>query len=282
MVSRFLASLLAVFLAWASSAVLAADSPRRIEELMRLSGLWKQVGEMQAQVRAGIEEASRQGSGTGGLGAEDLRQLMTRAAEAYSPEKLRAGVGGELAARLSAEDEARVLEWLGSDLGRRFTTLEERSSDVASQQRIEREAPAHATSLPVARLDRIRRFEKAAHVGEAATDMTINTALGVAYGVLLAAPEGDPALLGPLRQRFESQRPEIAKVMRQRMVEVLAYIYKDVPDDELDKYAEFAESPVGRRYHEASIKALDFVLAKAAVEMGGTFGRGLGERRRAT
>jgi hypothetical protein len=282
MVSCILKSLVAVFLACAWSAALAAEPPRGTEELMRLSGLWKQVGEMQAQIRAGIEEASRQGPGPEGLGAEDLRQLMTRAADAYSPEKLRAGIAGELAARISAEDEARVLEWLRSDLGRRFTALEERSSDVASQQRIEREAPAHAASLSAARLDRIRRFEQAAHVGKAATDMTINTALGVAYGVMLAAPQGDPALLGPLRQRFESQRPEIARVMEQRIVEALAYIYRDVADEDLDKYAEFAESPAGRRYHEATLKALDRVLAKAAVEMGAQFGRGLGERRRAT
>lgn len=272
----------AFLLAFACHAALAAEPSRSVAELMQLSGLWKQVGELQAQIRAGIEEASREDSGANRLQAEELRQLMNRAADAYSPEKLRAAVAEELAARLSVADEARVLEWLRSDLGRRFTALEERSADVASQERIEREAAPHAASLPSARLDRIRRFEKAARVGEAGTDITINTALGVAYGVMLAAPQADPALLGPLRQRLESQRPAINKLMVQRMIEAMAYIYRDVPDEELDKYAEFAESPAGRRYHEASIRAVDTALVKAAIEMGGQVGRNLGEKRRAT
>jgi hypothetical protein len=277
-----LRALLAILLFWSVNAALAAEAPRRTEELMRLSGLWTQVGAMQAQVRAGIEEASRQAPPGDGIGTEELRILMTRASEAYAPERLRPAVAAELAARMTAEDEESVLEWLRSDLGRRFTGLEERSSEVEFQQRIEREAAAYAAALPEARLERIRRFEKSARAGEGATDMTINTAVGIAYGVLLATPRGDPALLGPLRKRIESQRPAMAETMKQRMIEALAFIYKDVSDADLDRYAQFAESPAGRRYHDASGKALAVALVKAAIEMGEQFGRGLAEPRRAT
>jgi hypothetical protein len=40
----------------------------------------------------------------------------------------------------------------------------------------------------------------------------------------------------------------------------------------MEKYVAFAESPAGKRYHDATTRALDKVMAQAAVELGREFG----------
>src|SRR6185369_17814019 len=90
------------------------DAPRRMDQLMRKSGLWTQLGQMQEQVRNGALEgrAKEEARGAPPLEEEDFKKLTGAVERAFAPERLREVVAQELAEALPVEDEGAVLRWL--------------------------------------------------------------------------------------------------------------------------------------------------------------------------
>jgi hypothetical protein len=136
-----------------------------------------------------------------------------------------------------------------------------------------REAPTYASGLPPERMARFVRLEKDIHGGEGAVEMTINIAIAVAYGVASASGTVDPADVEKLRARFAGQRASMLEVLTRQMVESFAWIYRSMSDGELDRYAEFAETAAGRKYHAATSKALTNAFVRASLDMGERVGR---------
>jgi len=136
----------------------------------------------------------------------------------------------------------------------------------------EREAPAYFATVPKARVAIFQRLADAIRVGEGSAGMMINMMGAIAYGMALADPTGDPrATAKVIKERLEPQRAHFVTIFGERAVQSFAYTYKDVPDAEIDRYVEFAETPAGRRYHDASMKAYDNVMTRASLEMGRLF-----------
>jgi hypothetical protein len=263
-------------LAIAAFAVAAAETgERQIDELMRKSGLWEQVGQLQAQMKAGSDDERERAKAAGSvdLGDRDYARLMAAMNEVYAPDRMRAAVSRELAATLSVADEKEVLVWLSTDLGRRITRLEERQGEVEQFQKTEEEGPKVLAGLPKERVDKLRRLGEAIRIGDSTATMVINMGIATAYGAASAMPGGaDEDALRALRSRFESQRPMIAAAMTERAILAYAYAYRELKDEELDRYIEFSETPAGRRYNDAAAQALDKALLQASLELGRKLG----------
>lgn len=121
-----------------SSAAQAQAPPGEaaLDELMHQSGLWTQLPQFEATVREGFAAELGKLHQRNDEVAEKVRKAV---AAAYSGDRLRATVRRELGARLSAEDVAAVLAWLGTDLGVRITALEERAGEP-EQEALRKEA----------------------------------------------------------------------------------------------------------------------------------------------
>lgn len=263
----------ATTIAIAGFACAAADpAERRIDELMHKSGLWEQIGQMQAQVRAGAEEARAEAKASGraeDMSDADFSRLASAMNRVYAPDRMRAAVSKELAAALSVADEQEVLVWLSSDLGKRITRIEEEQGEVERYRKTDREAPEFLKTVPRERIAKFTRLADSIHVGESSATMLINLTIATIYGLASSAPGGaDESVLRRLRQRFEAQRPQLVAAMTQRSIAGFAYTYRDLKDAEVESYVAFAESPAGRRYHEATTIALDNALMEASLELG--------------
>jgi hypothetical protein len=92
------------------------------------------------------------------------------------------------------------------------------------------------------------------------------------YGIAMTSPQGDPSALKFIRDKLEADRPKMAAAMQQHAIGVFAYTYQSLDDAELGRYVAFAESEVGRRYHAATIKAVDKAMLQASLELGRQFG----------
>jgi hypothetical protein len=269
----FLAGICFLFAAAAGAADREPD--RNIDELMRKSGLWKQVGEMEALMQLGISQGQAEAHAQGSkveMGEADLARLKAAAAVAYAPERLRKEVASVLAQELTPVDEGKVLEWLSSDLGRRITELEEKDSGAEASVKREQAGPALLATLPKVRVDKFRRLGQSVRIGEAGAAILINTTLGVMYGIALATPPYETQGLKGLRDRFDAQRPQLAAALEERSIAQFAWVYQPLTDEEVEEYVVFSESPPGRKYNEASIAALDKALAHAAIDLGIEFG----------
>lgn len=266
------------FLLLVTGLAMAADAPpRRTGELMQKSGLWKQVGQFQEQMRAGAAQAREQARAAGEKTIDndaDFARLTRAMDAAFEPEALRRGVSRDLARYLSRSDEDEVLVWLSSDLGKRLTTIEERAGEMDEIMKAEREAPDYLRSLPEERVDRFKRLEAAIRAGEATSGMVQGMTSAIVYGFALMSPNSDPeGAVAKLKKSLASQREQMSAVFVQRAVEAFAYVYREVPDGEIDSYIRFNSSAPGKRYNDAAMKAFENALLQSSVEMGKFFGQ---------
>ncbi len=155
MIASFLRPLFAAVLLLAAGASIAET--RHTEELMRKSGIWKQVADFPALVQAGAEETrkKRKASGKSAMTDAEYARFVAMLGRAFAPERMRRIIARELERNLSAEDEAKMLAFLSSDLGKRATKLEESASDPAMAKEIESEAEAYFLKVPGARVAKL-------------------------------------------------------------------------------------------------------------------------------
>jgi len=253
----------------------ALAQERRIDELMRKSGIWQHLGQVQAAARLGAEEAREQAKANprpNDLTPAQHARMVAAMDKAFAPERLRAAMRTALLKELSPADEGEVLEWLSTDLGTRITRLEEQRDTAEQQSKMEREAPKVLESLPKERLAKYERLAESIQAGESSANTIINVTTAIAYGIAIASPHGDVAMVKSIREQMEAQRPQMVAALAQRSIAIFAYTYQPLTDEELEKYVAFAESPAGKRYHDATTRALDRVLAQASLDMGRDFG----------
>jgi hypothetical protein len=245
------------------------DAPRRIDQVIRKSGLWNQLGQMQDQVRNGALEgrAKEEARGAPPLEEEDFKKLVGAIERAFAADRLREVVAQELAEALPAGDEGAVLRWLDSEAGARFTKLEEEGNKPEQVEEMQRSARDALPGVSKERLELVKRFGDAIGAGEMETTIVINLVTAVAYGVSLTTP-APPLDVKAFKQRMEKDRARMVVAYRSRALGMYAWMYRDAPDAEFARYVEFAESPAGRRYHAATVKALDVALTRAAFDMG--------------
>ena len=264
--------LLAFLLATLSLSLPApADAPRRTDELMHKSGLWKQLGQIEPQVKAAMaEERSNLKARSGDRPVlDELAWLrLGKAAErAYAADRLRESVAAEVGKRLSAEDEAEVLQWLDSEPGRTFTRLEEEVGEVDEFRRMNEQSPALVKAATPGRLDLVGQLAEESG-GELEASMTINMIVGVAYGVASSTGRLEAADVADIRRRLEAQRPRLVAASKMRAVPMFVYAYRSMSDEDLGRYLAFSRSPAGRRYMDATLKAMEVTLAGAAAALG--------------
>jgi hypothetical protein len=256
-------------------AAAALGQERRIDELMRKSGLDDHMAQVLAHTRAGAEQARAEAKARGNKGDltdAQYARLLLGMNVAFAPEKLRTVVRAEMLKEVSAADEEEVLRWLSSDLGVRITKLEEERDQAERYQKMEAEMPEFMKTVPKARLALCERLAESIGSGESSARLMINITVAIAYGIALSMPGGDVEAIKEIRAKLESQRPQMEAAMQQHAIGIFAYTYQPLGDAELGRYVDFAESPVGRRYHRATIKAVDRAMLQGSIELGRQFG----------
>jgi hypothetical protein len=253
--------------------LLALSQERRTSELLVMSGLHKQLEQIETMMKLGIDEAQSKAVAQGlktAMGSTDLARVKAAVSTAFGADVLREACREAFTERLSAAEEEQVLAWLSTGLGRHVTTLEEREDYTSGDEVAKRDAAAKrlVSSLPASRVALLERLARASLAGEAAATMIINTTVGTTYGVAAATPPLDTTMVDALRKRMEAQRLQMAAYLHQLAVQQYAYTYRSLLNDELERYVAFAESPYGRRYHEATIHALGHAFARGSMQLG--------------
>jgi Uncharacterized protein conserved in bacteria (DUF2059) len=265
---------LAFFLA-VPGTVLADPPKRNIDELMHKSGLWVQIGQFQSQVRAGAADArAKEAAGAKGAVMSDAEFARVVAAldHAFAPERMRRIVEKGLAETLSVDDEKEALAWLSSPLGARITQIEVAAGEDEPMMKAMNESQQYFESLPKERADRFVRFAVSNKSGESGASLMIDMTTAIAYGIAVSIPNGDEGQVKVLRRKLESQRPQLVAALNQRSSYILAYTYRDLGDDEVDRYVAFVESPAGQRLNDAVIKVLVQAFEQASLEIGRNMG----------
>lgn len=246
---------------WSAAAFAAPATPAAIDELLHKSGLWEQLAAIGPQLQQGIDDSVVKGGMADDHGVAAMRRAFR---VAYGPERLRPAMAKALAGEISAEDTAAALAWLATDLGKRVTRLEEDASKAAMPERLAEIAAA----LPADRRELYLRMARATHTGEVGATIMINVTYGLARGARLASPGTPMQDPEQLLRSLHGSRAKLVTMVEEQSLGTSAIAYGTLSDADLLRYIEFAESPVGRRYHAATSLALDRALTDAAVEAG--------------
>lgn len=246
-----------------------SGSNKPVDELMVKSGMWTQLGQVEAGVLAGIDQAQAQARARGTPLAEaGFARLRQANARAFAPGRLRTDMRAQLVKLLSTAEQSQVLVFLRTDHGARMTALEERSGEIEEYKKAEEAAPEYFKSLPAERVNRIKRIVKAMRADEAMAGIIINNNIAILNGLALTAPAQPPVDVQAMRRQVEAQRPKLLEVLGKKITERYAYIYQPLSDADLDKFLEFADSALGMKYHAAIVSGLEKVLADAALGLG--------------
>jgi len=260
----------------------ASAQTRRTDELLRRSGTWKQMGQYEAMIGAGIENqlALESQAGKGHPMDPNERVLIRKAAsKAFNAERMRSDVRAVFVKELTAEDEAQALVWFTSSLGTRLTKIEENygeMSDPVALEAREKAVVKYAKAAPKARLALMRRMAAATNAGELAARMVANTTVAILYGAA-ASTNGDITPAQKMRDDFEARHPVMVAAMTETSVAIFAYMYRTVSDEDFDRYIQFAESPAGLRMSDATLIGMDQAFSRASLEFGLELGE-LGKR----
>lgn len=264
---RGIAAALTLALLGLSASAQTPDRRAAVDQLMRKSGLWVQVGGIGAQVRAGL--AASASRAVPPLATDVQRRLEVACEAAYAPSRMRAIVGATIAAGLRAEDVGALLAWYDSPLGKSITALEEKSTleKTDSVTRLQKGSRLFASASP-ARQAVLRRLSEALNMAEITASLIINTTLGVQQGFAAAAPDRAGPSPAELRALLEAQRPQMEQQMEGMILAGFAASYERLSDVDIGRYADFAASPAGERFMTLSMEALDKAMVDGSTEFG--------------
>jgi hypothetical protein len=235
------------------------------DELMRKSGLWIQLAQVEPMMQAGVSQAQAR---TTALTEEDLAHLQEAIASAYAADALRTTVRDRLVATLPAQDAAAVLRWLSSNLGQRITALEAAGLSPDAATKRSDAGPRLLASLPASRREKVERLAKSTFSADAAAAIIVDTMIGVSRGLTFGRTGVPVERAEDLKSKFQSQKDRFVEVLEPKIVADFASIYQPLSDQELDQYVAFCESSAGHEFALTSLDALDKALTEAATRLG--------------
>jgi hypothetical protein len=249
-------------LALASPAAFGAKDDQ-IADLLRLSGIERQVAEMPALMQQQMNQQKQKVP-------PEVQEAMVKAlVEAYAPSALLETVRRHAAKNYDEAKITATLTWLNGPLGTRMTQLEIASSTVQGQNA----KIAYAQSLqgnppPKERIELMVRLNEATHATESSIQIVVASFDGMMRGMMATLPE---------EQRLtEQQLAEIENKMVQQLVRPLMnqslvgflYTYREISDPETEQAIAFYQSDAGSWYAELISDALLTGMAEGGERFG--------------
>ena len=265
------------WMAAAAACVALAASGARTDELMQKSGLNAQIAQFEKLVLRGVEEGiadSVQNRRGKDLTAEERAQLRSVVSSSFNTQRLRGEVRASLGKTLSPADEAAVLAWLDTDLGRRIAAIDVKYAEITvtmPERQLVGQVSDARKGLTETRVALLRRLGSALALGEASTRTITSILTSIMYGVM-SSLDLSVADVDLIKRGLEARRDNIAHAMRQGAVARYAHQYKSLEDEALERFVNFVESPTGLKYSDATAAALEQAISHAALDFGRQFG----------
>ena len=232
----------------------AAPEPtheEQIQEILRLSGLNGQIEELVRGFHAQL--AGRQEE----IDPEIFEILQEVFGATYRVDALKQSVSRVLRGESEDRNLTPVLVWLRGPVAVEMTRRELEASAPDSEAKI-MEYAMHLKdqSPPPQRLQLIKDIDSAAGSSEAAVQMVLQSFTSLSKGMSYLRP-GTPAMSArearELRQRLETQ---IRPTLHNSTLISLLYMYRDMEDDALRSYLDFARSADGKWLLATTVQSL--------------------------
>lgn len=260
-VARSLVSLLTIACLALPAYAAAPNKDGLAKELMKLSGLEKQIRQIPLQVLAGFDKDGKK------LPPQRYTALRRVLSQAYNGQTLEQHVYKRLHSELTHELATKTLGWLRTDLARKITKLEEQASTPQAIQQMQAFAKKFDSNPPTQqRLGLARRIALATDAAELLLDITESSTFGLAMALDAMLPPDQRQGEARLRVQLERQRPTLRENYEQLSTVSSLFAYQSLSDAELERYVDFLESELGTQYTLLANTALKDALYEASTQ----------------
>ncbi|BBO75623.1 hypothetical protein DSCW_30400 [Desulfosarcina widdelii] len=240
-----------------------------LQVLYGKAGLEEQVLQLPMVVQVGFDQAVATDDRLKAMPRTVIGEIRASIETVFAPENIKRAILSECREKLSIDDLKKVLAWLDSPLGRKFTQLEEAASTPEKYTEMQQFAQMLQESPPLPeRLEIIGRLDEAAKATETSVEVAMNTQLAITIAIVASLPKEQRPTYDNLAAVVEQTRPQIESAMRAQTIVSLLYTYRNVTETELDQYIEFASYPTGKNYHDAVVSGLKKALLEGSYAWG--------------
>jgi hypothetical protein len=246
-----------------------------LQSLYEKSGLEFQVQQIPATAQQAFDQRLESDQSASKMGHKMIDALRQSLHSIFVPAAMKRTIFKEFRERLSAEDVKQAIAWLDSPEGKKITALEKEASTPEKMQalpgfvqKLQKEPPAQS------RIQILQRLDRSTKATEAATDISMATALaGIAsiMAVSPARPDAKRPSLTELRSTFDAARPQMEAALRQQLLVHFLFTYRALTDAELARYLHFVETGAGRKYYAAGVAGLSKALLNSVMNLGTIF-----------
>jgi hypothetical protein len=212
----------------AASKAAAVPKEKLVGDLMEVSGLKRQVQQIPEKVMMGARQSSARNQNPE-LVAEVEKIMLA----SFKPELFQQGVRDALTKGFDAKRVDNLMKAYASPLQKKMAALESaeiKPEDLAAFAKSLKTQPPSA-----ARLDLLKQLDAATQ----GTAFSVEIVGGVTRAMLSGVVGGDAAKLAKIDREYEKQKARVAGAMENVMTATLAFVYRDVSDDDLAAYAKF-------------------------------------------
>lgn len=234
---------------------------------MKKSGLWQQLAEIPAQLRAAVMDAVAAEAPKKPSAAELAR--VTQAVEgAYAADRLQAFSRARLASGMDASDLPALDTWFDSALGQKIRRLEEAAAADPRAHTVQiQESMALLQSQDATRRALLDEMVVVTKSAEMFADLAIDMALSAHRVTSAIGPQAQGPTLSQLQAALQAQRPQMLQAYTALAAASFASAYATLPTEELVQYLGFLKSDAGRRYTDIGARAVSDTLVDSSTEL---------------
>ncbi len=251
-----------ILLAFAPHAAMSAEIISA-EDLIKKSGGDASLADLQKAVRAGLETIKAQGLPVD----EALSSAWNDAADdAFQPSKILPRMAETLTGVFSEPEQLEIAAFYDSPLGQRIVQFEKDGSSFEKQA----EAIAYAQSLTsdpgkyASRMALYHQLDEAAGLTKISVSIAMNMGVAIQAGMVASGKVPMELSFDEIKREMEKQRMAVAQQIAGSLYAMMAYIYKDVTQEDMLAYINFAKSAAGSKFLSAYFAATDLALTDAS------------------
>ena len=266
---RFILTIFALCFWMAPAVADESAGTGKLDKALELVELRAAFNDMPEQLIKGLDELPDESMA-------DVRrdELIGLAEKLFGADALMGDVRDRMSGQVTAAHLDAVIEFYSTPLGRKLVAMEVAASGSESQTKIETEGAALYADIKNKNPDRLNAFdriEKAIRMEDMMSSMIMNMTYAMISGMagtsMLPQQLTDDQIAALVNQQIQASRG----LVRQFLNNFFAYTYRDATNEDLQGYADFAETEAGRAFNAALVRA----MIDAMVQRSRAFGHGL-------
>jgi hypothetical protein len=258
-------AVLSLLLVMAAAPAMAEDLATR---LYKVSGMQSQLESMSAAFDRGFGRFADK------VPEKTLNDLIKIGKDTFHEPTMGKIIVAHLAKNMTDDQMKKVLDWHTTKIAQKITQLENAAATPEGQKKLMAYAQQLSTNQPEqAYIVQIQKLAIASKSVDLAVEIASNMQFSMGAGMAMAT-SGDKAVdLDKLAAQVKKAKPQLQQQLSQYILISMLYTYRDLPEQELNRYIEFVSSPAGSKFYTAMFGGID----EAFVEVGKRYGKALGE-----